>query len=424
MSRAGGKSAKFLLILAGALAIAAAGCGSSATTPTPAASAIESATPAATVPATPLATPTPAPTVAPTPTPTPIVGAWKPVADSATLKKIQFYKVAWTGSRFAAGGVATDGSAVFLDSTDGLTWNLQPTVWKDATIRGLASGPGGLVAVGERSGRMASWTSTDGLSWVLAPDATSMHPAKGHSFIVSDVAPASGGWMAVGEEIPTCMTGPCAPVRAVVWASADGVAWTQAPAAAPLAKAAMTGIVQWHGTFVAVGRAGKYAAVWTSSDGTAWTRVPDSAAFHAPKGTDQEIGASMTAIAGGSDRLVAVGQVFSQGSVSSALGWWSSDSAKWTGAKGEKFLFGQIFDLAAVPTGYLAVGPCGSPSCLGGIWSSTDGAAWKCEASAAGFKGFAPYDVASSPTIEVVVGFGRPSGAATGAVWTRTLTAP
>jgi hypothetical protein len=146
--------------------------------------------------------------------------------------------------------------------------------------------------------------------------------------------------------------------------------------------------------------------------------------FHAPAGTDPAIGATMSAIAAGSDRLVGVGQVFSLGGVDSALGWWSPDGATWNGATGEKFLNGQIFGVAAVPTGYLAVGPSGSPSCLGGIWSSTDGASWKCEASAAGFDGFAPYAVASSPTLEVAVGFGRPGGSITGAVWTRMLTAP
>jgi hypothetical protein len=360
----------------------------------------------------------------PTPTPTPIAGAWKAAPGSATLKKIQFYSVAWTGTRFAAGGTLMDGSAVFLDSPDGLAWNLQPTAWKGATIRGMASGPAGLVAVGDLSDRMVSWTSTDGLSWTLAPDSAPLHPAKGNTFTLHDVALVGGGWMAVGEEDPPCMTGPCAPVRAVVWASPDGAAWSQAPAAAPLANAAMTDVVQWKGNFVAVGRAGKYAAVWTSADGSSWARVPDTAAFHAPKGTDQDIGASMIAIAAGSDRLVAVGQVFTQGDVNSALGWWSPDAAKWTAGKGEKFLYGQVFGMAVVPTGYLAVGPSGAPSCLGGIWSSTDGATWKCEASAAGFKGFLPYATTSSPTLEIAVGFGWPSGAMTGAVWTRTLTAP
>jgi len=420
MMRSSGRSARYLFTPLVALAIVAGGCGPGSATATPV------SMPAVTAPATPVptATPTAALTTAPTPTPSPIVGAWKAAPDSATLKKIQFYTVAWAGSRFAAGATLMDGSAAFLDSSDGNAWNLQPGVWKDAVIRGMASGPGGLVAVGDLSGRMVSWTSTDGLAWALAPDTTSLHPAKGNTFALHGVAAVRGGWMAVGEEDPLCMTGPCVPVRAVLWASPDGVAWSQAPPAAPLDKAAMTGVISWNGAFVAVGRAGKYAAVWTSADGSAWTRLPDAAAFHAPKGTDQEIGASMVAIAGGTDRLVAVGQVFSQGSVNSALAWWSADAAKWTGAKGDKFLYGQIFGLAAVPTGYLAVGPSGPDSCLGGIWSSIDGMSWKCEASSVGFKGFLPYASASSPTLEIAVGFGTPSGAMTGAVWMRTLTTP
>jgi hypothetical protein len=316
-----------------------------------------------------------------------------------------------------------DGSAAFLDSDDGLTWHLQSTSWANKTIGHIAVGPTGLVAVGSGSGRMVGWTSSDGLSWTLAPDAKSMHPASGDQLKASGVAPWNGGWVAVGEEDPACTTG-CNPVRAVVWTSPDGTTWTQVPAAPALASAAMASVTESQGSFVAVGRAGKFAAVWTSPDAKEWTRVPDTAAFHAPPGTDQEIGAGMAGVVAGADRVVAVGQVFSQGDIDSALAWTSVGGGPWQSATGEKFPNGQMFSVAAVPTGYLAVGPSGDPSCLGGIWSSGDGTAWKCEASAPGFEGFSPYAAASSPTLEVVVGFGRPGGANDGAVWSRPLTAP
>jgi len=367
------------------------------------------------------ATPTPAPT--PTPTPTPIAGAWTAVASSPALDAVQLITVAWTGSRFVAGAARMDGTAAFLDSTDGLTWNLQTKTWPDAAVRKIAAGPSGLVAVGDQSGQMAAWTSSDGLSWTMAPDATSMHPAAGNSFHVAGVAPVSGGWMAVGQELPPCMGG-CLPLRAVVWTSPDGKTWTRVPDAPAFDAGAMEAVIQWKGTYVAVGRTGKYATVWTSSNGTTWSKAPDSTAFHAPTGTDQEIGAGMAGIAAGSDRLVAVGQVYSQGDVGSALAWHSADTTTWTSATGDLFLHGQVFAVAAVPTGYLAVGPSGAPSCLGGIWSSADGATWKCVAGDAAFEGFYPYDAAASPAREIVVGFGHSGGATASAVWTRPLTAP
>jgi hypothetical protein len=411
------------LVIAG-LALLIAGCASGTASPTASAgtaTAGPSATPTPT--AVPTPTPTPTPTAVPTPTPTPTAGAWVLGADSATLKKIQFYSVVWTGTRFVAAGILMDGSAVFLDSSNGLSWHLQSTSWANTTIGDLAVGPSGLVAVGFGASKMVSWTSADGLSWKLTPDAKSMHPAPGDILKASGVVPWTGGWVAVGEEDPTCMTG-CDPIRAVVWTSLDGTAWAQVPAAPVLATGAMRGVAQWQGSFVAVGRAGKFAAVWTSADATTWARVPDAPAFHAPVGTDQEIGAGMASVAAGPDRLVAVGQVYTQGAVGSALAWSTAVGGPWLSGTGEKFLNGQMFSVAVVPTGYLAVGPSGDPSCLGGIWSSAAGTAWKCEAAAPGFAGFSPYDAASSPTREIVVGFGRPGGANGGAVWSRTLTTP
>jgi hypothetical protein len=415
MKRHSGLGRSLAIIVA--LAAFAGGCQAGDATPSAPAPTV--ASPSAT--AAP-ATPTPTATPAPTPTPTPVAGAWKQVPASATLKKIQFYAVEWAGSRFAAAGTLMDGSAVFLDSADGLAWHLQPAVWKGATVRGLAVGAAGLIAVGDLDGRMVVWTSADGLAWTRAADLPAMHPSKGAALRVDGVASVGGGWMAVGTEYSAACYALCAPLGAVVWTSPDGLSWTRIPASTALASAAMTDVVLWHGTYVAVGRAGKSAAVWTSTDGTTWTRVPDIAAFHTPKGTDSSIGASMASVAGGSDRLVAVGQVLSSGDTISALAWSSGDAATWTAAAGEKFISGQMFAVAAVPTGYLAVGPSGAPSCLGGIWSSPDGAAWKCEASAKAFKGFIPNSVGASPTLEIALGFA--DGGATGAAWYRELTAP
>jgi hypothetical protein len=68
-------------------------------------------------------------------------------------------------------------------------------------------------------------------------------------------------------------------------------------------------------------------------------------------------------------------------------------------------------------------GPSGDPSCLGGIWSSSDGQAWRCDASDPSFTGFGPYAAAGSPDVEIAVGLTSagpesPDGLP-GAVWSR-----
>ena len=53
----------------------------------------------------------------------------------------------------------------------------------------------------------------------------------------------------------------------------------------------------------------------------------------------------------------------------------------WSEATVESPRHSQVFDVAVTPDGFLATGPSGEPSCLGGIWASSAGRAWKCVAS-------------------------------------------
>jgi hypothetical protein len=52
-------------------------------------------------------------------------------------------------------------------------------------------------------------------------------------------------------------------------------------------------------------------------------------------------------------------------------------------------------------------------SCLGGIWASTDGAIWRCEATELPFSGFVALEAAGSPTVEIVIGGMRADGTGT-----------
>jgi hypothetical protein len=103
--------------------------------------------------------------------------------------------------------------------------------------------------------------------------------------------------------------------------------------------------------------------------------------------------------------------------------WWSAGGRTWSKATVDKAKDGQAFSVAATPDRFLATGPSGG--CLGGIWATTDGRAWQCEASDARFEGFGPYAAAASDAVEVAVGLTSsgeaPSGAALGAAWSRVL---
>lgn len=404
------------------------GCASTAPTATPppsASAAAPSAPPTSAPPATPSAvpvTPTPAQSASPSVAP----DGWQRVPDQPALAKIQLRLVVWTGSRFIAAGDLLAGVPGIADSTDGQAWHVQPSLVQNAVLRGLASGPGGVVAVGSHGSAGESWFSTDGLSWTAAPSATSLRPGSGNNIRMNGVIPTDGGWLAVGEEDAPCQID-CDgnQVRAIVWTSKDGLRWARQPDSAALAHARMTGVVRGGPGYVAVGSAPDRAnaaggaihgVAWTSTDGRSWSRVPDAPVFHAPAGTTQQFGDGITAIASSGGRLVAVGSVLSQDVGGSAVAWWSSDGRTWTRGTGDRFLSGQLFNVAAVSGGFLATGPSGPDSCLGGIWSSADGGAWTCVAGDLVFTDFAAYAAAASPQVDIVVGFASGAGAV---VWTR-----
>ena len=418
-------------ILTIAILLVSAACTSQGT-PSPGDSSTESSRATVSPTASPSRTALPKPVVA---------GAWERVPDQPSLRAVQLLEVVWTGTRF----VATPGYvAQFLDSVDGQTWNLQGPSWPSAFVAGIATGTRGIVAFGQLDDRAATWYSSDGLMWALGPDEASLRPASPvvpsptGAFVarmrMNDVTETDDGWLAVGEEYQQCQidcatSGVTTAPRTVLWTSADGIHWMPEPDSPSFANARVTGVTRGGPGFVAVG--GSFlmpsaAVVWTSVDGRSWSRVEDAPVFHAPPGTDQTFGAGMSAVTTGRDgTLVAVGTVGTQGEIGSALAWWSSDGQTWTAGIGDRFLYGQLFNVAVTPTGFLATGPSGGDSCLGGIWSSTDGRSWRCVAEVQAFADFAAYVAAGSSNVEVVVGFGPPfslpGGAPSASVWVRSV---
>ena len=368
--------------------------------------------------------PTVTPTAAPAATPSQTMGlptatGWRSVADQPSVTGGQPSAVVWTGTRFIATGYGPDNHGEILDSSDGLAWHPQIVESSPGYIGPIAVGSHGIVALGTSEVGTAAWVSPDGLAWTSRDDAFPASGVDPEDYVaVNDVVDTDSGWLAVGREEPPCGLG-CGPVvRSFVWTSPDGLHWTEVPHQASLDHAGMTSVTRAGAGFVAVGLAGNHGAVWTSPDGRVWSRVPDAPLFHAPSGTDQTFGASMTGVTTATGTIVAVGVVGTQDGVGSALAWWSADGRHWSRATGTRFRYGQLFDVNAVPGGFLAVGPSGGRSCLGGIWSSADGRAWQCIAADPMFADFGPYAVAASPELVVVVGLGAegPNGLL-GAIW-------
>ncbi len=422
-------------VLACCLAVFLAGCGASSTS-----APLASGSPSPGVSNGPSTPPTSEGPTSPGPTGTSPSSAppdWEPVPDQAASNETQLTEIVWTGTRFVAAGELASGEAVFVDSTDGVAWNLQLPLGAGAEIHGLAATPAGVVAVGDiavgsTGSDAASWSSKDGLTWTSTSGGAALAAAAGRTIRMNGVTSTGSGWLAVGEEDTLCQLncGTASAVRALVWTSPDGLTWSRRSDATSLAHAAMNAVVRLGSGFVAVGGAPdrvttsqvpEHAVVWTSADGRSWSRVADSPLFHAPAGTDQTFGDTMSGIATDGRHLVAVGTVGTQGDVGSALAWSSTTGRSWQRGTATDFLNGQLFNVAAVPGGFLGTGPSGTDSCLGGIWSSPDGAAWTCAATDSSIGGFAAYAAAASPTVMIVVGQPTPDVSIQSSIWTRPV---
>jgi hypothetical protein len=336
---------------------------------------------------------------------------------------------AWTGQRFLAAGPLDDGSAGIIDSTDGLTWHSQVGLGPGSRIFAFSSGPAGVLAVGSMDSHARSWFSADGLTWTAAPDAAALRPGKNNSIQMESAVPTPTGWLAVGQEEVSCVIdcGDWAVVQADVWTSTDGLHWTREPASPALANAGMTGVVRGGPGYVAVGGAPNgtpqksglsHAVVWTSVNGRDWSRVKDGPVFHATAGIDPRLDVTASGIATDGNRFVAVGEGASQ-DLTAAVAWWSADGRTWQRGTGDRFAYGQLWQVASVPGGFLGVGPSGQDSCLGGVWASSDGQAWSCVSADPPFAGIAAADAAASPTLELVVGYDENGGASI--IWTRPV---
>jgi hypothetical protein len=333
---------------------------------------------------------------------------------------VEIHTVTWTGARFVALTSDADDRVIFLDSTDGMTWQRQRAIGRVGDTYSVRAGPGGVAAVGDRSsaaGGQSSWFSSDGLTWEVHRDA--FHAASGATSRggALDIVATDDGWLAVGWHDRRC-SDPCNPDRAMVWTSSNGTDWTELPDQEAFHDGPMEFVARLGTGFVAVGQTPESDyATWTSPDGHTWTSVGDGTAFENASVTGLVVRDGVIVVVGFSDADDLSGFV--------GQAWWSASGEQWAGADFEGAAFAH--SVTATPRGFLVTGGV-SPGCLGGIYSSTDGRAWRCDAPVAGFNWLEPVAIASSDTVEVAIGEwfnGKtpedPPPAETRAIWYRAV---
>jgi hypothetical protein len=198
-----------------------------------------------------------------------------PTFDNASVRRL----VRWHQGLLAIGCEAFTECAgtLLMASTDGLTWNRIPAgAFRDALISDVAAGGPGLIAVGFRcppgsgvagecDARPAVWASVDGVSWSDVPldDAASSY--------LGAVASGAAGLVAFGEESEG-LPGSVVSLRT----SPDGLAWTRVLTPGVFANARVSAVRAIEGAFFALGQRGgdePIPIIWRSVDGLDWTIV-------------------------------------------------------------------------------------------------------------------------------------------------------
>lgn len=223
-----------------------------------------------------------------------------------------------------------------------------------------------------------TWTSSDGLTWSRLPDRPAfVSRREGWEEVVLDIAPAGGGFIAVGME----QQGDGSNADAAAWFSLDGTSWTRATVKDGTGRT-MDQVVPTARGFVALGEAGydihggfgAGTAIWTSPDGRTWTLLADEDA--PPRGTRLR-----NIVAGATGFLAtATFENASQGSegtprqpVTAGI-WRSADAVHWEPIPGTKL---GINDISPLADGFVAVGSGEADHAAHAIaWRSADGQTW------------------------------------------------
>jgi hypothetical protein len=251
----------------------------------------------------------------------------------------------------------------------------------DVALRAVASGPQGLVAVGERGDDAGVWVSVDGTAFAAVDAAASGLAGPGLQ-LVGGFAVLGGGadarFVAVGAD--SAVTGTTTELDAAIWTSTNGRDWTRAPHARTQlggpGDQVMTAVTAAGPGLVAVGHDGDAAAAWTSSDGLRWTRV----------GSDSFTGEGqrrVRAVAAVLDGIVAVGSETGPDLIERPAVWASIDGTAWArtpvplrtsdAAGASDAPTGSLRAVLVTSEQVLAVGDVDGDAA---VWTSTNGVSW------------------------------------------------
>jgi hypothetical protein len=161
-------------------------------------------------------------------------------------------------------------------SANGRDWRrvILGDAFSNATLRAVAGGPGGVVAIGELRGFPTVWFAKDGEGWVAA----ALPALDGGA--LSDVVAYPGGWVVAGSTTARTSQSPDALPR--IWASSDGSRWSQSRIEMP--RDAHGGVARLGiagGVLFAIGDATSSTPgiagtgyEWTSRDANTWELAP------------------------------------------------------------------------------------------------------------------------------------------------------
>ncbi|MGZ6328979.1 MAG: hypothetical protein ACXWN2_09790 [Candidatus Limnocylindrales bacterium] len=231
----------------------------------------------------------------------------------------------------------TPTGAAAWTSQDGSRWTRAPTTaaMRGVGMVGIASGPAGLVAVGDYdiAPWSATWTSSDGIRWSRALQSKASQAGR-----MNSISAFGSGFLAVG-------TSGCEGAgEPIAWTSPDGRSWIAHGLA--LGDGEMSRVEANATGAVALGSSGDQSPrVWVTADGAAWEAVQ----IDGPQ-TLNDLAVTPT----GTYLVAGDGGI-----------WSSSDGRTWRlhlSLPGESFEF-----VAAGPTGSLAVTKAGA------IWVAPPG---------------------------------------------------
>jgi hypothetical protein len=381
-----------LLVLA---ALTAVGCTSTGpATPSGSPAGPSSASPVAVGPSvgpTASSNPTPSPAASASDAPSPSEAGWIQVVGEAQLAGDQpLGVVAFAGGMIAWG----QGSAglVTWTSTDGRAWDRAPDQpaleGSDLLIEGVSTFGGRFVAVGSDGVRGVALTSNDGRTWTRSPDQSAFKPTAGQAIRIHSVSGGPSGFVAVGGSHKIA-GGYLQAIAPLTWTSADGRHWTRGPQIASTTGIVLNGVASGPSGWIAVGAPYNpplTSAIFRSPDGHRWTREPGASSFK---------NAAILDVTYAGNQFVAGGIHFAAGAPSPAI-WSSPDGLTWH-YQTLSADSGQVFHVAPVGDGFAATGPSTETT---GAWFSEDGRTWVADKPGAA----TAYEVAADDSLIVLVG--------------------